>query len=90
MTAICFSSRDQNKAQQLAWEASEQFRKDESIRTLGPSQLGRILDEYRYRVVLKGANRDQMIETVWKWYEGLQINRQQIKVRIDVDPYVLD
>ena len=90
MTAICFSSKDQNKAQDLAWQASEQFRKDESIRTLGPSQLGRILDEYRYRVVLKGANRDQMIETVWKWYESLQINRQQIKVRIDVDPYVLD
>lgn len=90
MIAICFSSRDQNRAQQLAWDAGEQFRKDESIRTLGPSQLGRILDEYRYRVVLKGANRDQMIETVWKWYEGLQISRQQIKVRIDVDPYVLD
>ena len=90
MIAICFSSRDQNRAQQLAWDAGEQFRKDENIRTLGPSQLGRILDEYRYRVVLKGANRDQMIETVWKWYEGLQISRQQIKVRIDVDPYVLD
>lgn len=90
MIAICFSSRDQNRAQRLAWDAGEQFRKDESIRTLGPSQLGRILDEYRYRVVLKGANRDQMIETVWKWYEGLQISRQQIKVRIDVDPYVLD
>ena len=90
MIAICFSSRDQNRAQQLAWDAGEQFRKDENIRTLGPSQLGRILDEYRYRVVLNGAKRDQMIETVWKWYEGLQISRQQIKVRIDVDPYVLD
>ena len=90
MIAICFSSTDRQKAKDLAWSASEQFREDETIRTLGPSQLTRIADEYRYRVVLKGANRDQLIETVWKWHDGLQINRGQMKIRIDVDPYVLD
>lgn len=90
MIAICFASIDQQKARDLAWSASEQFREDETIRTLGPSQLTRIADEYRYRVVLKGANRDQLIETVWKWHDGLQINRGQMKIRIDVDPYVLD
>ena len=90
MIAICFASKDQQKAKDLAWSASEEFRENETIRTLGPSQLTRISDEYRYRVVLKGANRDQLIDAVWKWHDSLQINRGQMKIRIDVDPYVLD
>ena len=90
LAAISFNSKNEEKAKTMAWQRADEFRKNEHFKTLGPSQLARSFDEYKYRIVLKGANRDQLIEAVWNWYDSIRFNKQQVKIQIDIDPYVLD
>lgn len=90
MVAIAFNSKNEDKAKEASWDTAEHFRKIEGIRCLGPSSLPKLINEYRQRVVLKGLDREQLIEVVRNWYQQLSFNKNQLKIQIDVDPYVLD
>jgi primosomal protein N' (replication factor Y) len=90
LIAISFNSPREELAVERARQAADWFRGQPSIRTLGPSPLPRTAGEYRHRIVLKGTNREGMIDLVWQWYGQLKFARNQLKVQIDVDPYVLD
>ncbi len=90
MAAISFLSRNEDMAVDNSWKCGEYFRQFEDIRTLGPSQLPRMVSEYRQRVVLKASDRQALIDKIWEWYAGQNFNKNQLKIQIDIDPYVLD
>ncbi|MGI6607958.1 MAG: replication restart helicase PriA [Erysipelotrichaceae bacterium] len=90
MAAILFAGKDEETVKNKAFDCSNFFRKDEDIRVLGPSRLLKIKGEYRYRVIIKSKDRQQLIEKLWLWFEGQSINKRQVAVQIDVDPYILD
>ncbi|HPW52851.1 MAG TPA: primosomal protein N' [Erysipelotrichaceae bacterium] len=90
MAAISFAGKEEEAIKDRAFEASSYFRNDSDIRVLGPSRLLKIKGEYRYRIVIKSKDKQQLIEKLWNWYEGQSINKRQLSVQIDVDPYILD
>ena len=90
MAAIMFVGKNDETIKDKAFEASDYFRNDSSIRVLGPSRLLKIKGEYRYRIVIKSKDKKQLIEKLWLWYEAQAINKRQLSVQIDVDPYILD
>ena len=90
MCAIVFNSKTERSVSEAAFSCGQYFRKDESLRVLGPSQLLKKKDEFRYRVIIKSKNKEEMIDKVWQWYNTIQINRGSMTVTVDVDPYVLD
>jgi len=90
MAAISFISAREETAVDASWQGAEAFRRHEEIKTLGPSQLTRIAGEYRQRIVLKGTDRAHLIDLIWQWYGRLEFARSQLKIQIDMDPYVLD
>ena len=90
LAAISFSGPDSKVVGDAAYETAAHFREKENIRTLGPSELPKSFDEYRRRVVLKGVDRERMIDLIWQWYDSKVYNRSQVRVQIDIDPYVLD
>ncbi len=90
LIAVLFTSKDEEKSSQAAQDAVRYFRNDEEIRTLGPSKLIKRNDEYRYRLVLKGKNKEQLLEKLWTWYNRQSINKHAVSIMVDVDPYILD
>ncbi len=90
LIAVYFNSQDQQLCETQAQNAANYFRENSDIRILGPSQLSKRKDEYRYRFIMKSKDKEKMIDVLWQWYEKLDINRNKISVQIDVDPYILD
>ncbi len=90
MIALMFAGKDPQLLEDAAYQAAEVFRCDEKIRTLGPSKLLKKKDEYRYRLLLKGSDRDYLLEELWKWYDRQNYSRHQVAIQVDVDPCILD
>ncbi|MBO4218802.1 MAG: primosomal protein N' [Erysipelotrichaceae bacterium] len=90
MIALMFAGKDPELLEEASYKAAEQFRLDEKIRTLGPSRLLKRKDEYRYRLILKGSDRDYLLEQLWKWYDQQNYSRHQVAIQVDVDPCILD
>ncbi len=90
MAAILFAGKEDEKVKDKAFLASDYFRNDSTIRVLGPSRLLKIKGEYRYRIIIKAKNKEELIDKLWLWYEAQSINKRQVSVFIDVDPYILD
>jgi primosomal protein N' (replication factor Y) len=90
MIALMFSGKDEKLLEDAAYETVEVFRKDEKIRTLGPSKLLKKKDECRYRILMKGSDKQYLIDQLWKWYDQQNYLRHQVAIQVDVDPYILD
>ncbi len=90
LIAIYFNSTEQELGEKLSSESVEYFRNNTDIRILGPSQLTKRKDEYRYRFIMKSKDKEKMIDELWIWYSQLDFNRNKIAVQVDVDPYILD
>ena len=61
---------------------------DKGISVLGPSELLKKQDLYRYRVLLRSKNLEDMRQWVHMWYASCQ--NRKVKVAIDVNPLFLD
>lgn len=90
MAAVLFTGKDDENVKDKAFEASDYFRADSTVRVLGPSRLLKLKGEYRYRIIIKSRNKEELIDKLWLWYEAQSINKRQVSIQIDVDPYILD
>lgn len=85
--SIVVSSLDQNVVSQEAFEIKSWF-VDKGISVLGPSELLKKQDLYRYRVLLRSKNLEETRQWVHMWYASYQ--NRKVKVAIDVNPLFLD
>lgn len=90
LIAVYFLGKDDEQCKKAAQSAVDYFQADKQIKILGPSELGRRKDEYRYRFVMKSKDKLKMIDSLWSWYNQLTLNKNKINIQVDVDPYVLD
>ncbi|MDO4378333.1 MAG: primosomal protein N' [Erysipelotrichia bacterium] len=90
LIAVYFLGKDDEQCKRAAQSAVDYFQAEKQIKILGPSELGRRKDEYRYRFVMKSKDKLKMIDSLWNWYNTLTINKNKINIQVDVDPYVLD
>ncbi len=72
-------------------ENALQFLKEQTIcKVLGPIALGKRKDEYRYRLILKGKNRDEQARLLRRIYEAHKCSGQRSRMEIDVDLFLLE
>ncbi len=80
------SEIDEN-ARETAQTLVEKLQNDR-VTVLGPSPLFRLKGLYRWQVLIKGANRNVVVDTVSRAVSGLTKNRRKRKVSltVDIDP----
>lgn len=90
LVSIVFSGKNEENVIRQANDSCQYFRNFDDIKALGPSQLIKQQDSYRYRIILKSKDKEMMKEKVWQWFNRLESSRKNVSILIDVDPYVID
>lgn len=87
--SLVFIHRDQTVAGKDAHNIAERL-KGKADRILGPSELTRIKDEYRYRIILKGKDREALVNLLMETYQYHRSQKLHSRMELDIDPLVLD
>lgn len=90
-TYICsltFISKDE-KANDYANEILNEL-KGYDFKVLGVSELLKIRDEKRYRIVVKSKSFDQLQQVIYEIYQKHRISRNRVKLHIDMNPLTMD
>ncbi len=59
-------------------------------RILGPAELFRLQDRYRFRLILKGKNRETMMKCVREAMRFAQQEKMRSRIRVDTSPMMLE
>lgn len=87
--AITFSGTESTRVHKEANMLLECFDND-AISVLGPVELLKIKDEYRYRIILKSKQQELIARLLHHAYKEHIRNKGKAKVEIDMNPYMLD
>ncbi|MCH1941222.1 replication restart helicase PriA [Holdemania massiliensis] len=90
LIALTFSDSHPERPKQSAQWFAQALRQTNAFKVLGPSDLFKLQDRYRSRLVLKGKNLDQMKAVLSKILEEYRTQRTQAHLSIDVNPLILD
>ena len=69
---------------------AQALRQSSLFKVLGPSDLFKLQDRYRSRLVLKGKNLDQMKAALAQVLQEYRRQRSQAHLSIDVNPLILE
>ena len=88
MTAIIISSHTKALASKSASQLVQLSINNENIKVLGPVEapIALLRGQYRYRILLKGSNRNKLNKLTKKMLEKAKLP-SSVKLIIDVDPY---
>lgn len=86
MVSMVFSNQNQNCSVSEAHQAALWLKQSE-LRVLGPSELFKLQDYYRTRILLKGKDKDELIRAAHRCIENCI--KHKMKSRIKVDTHVL-
>ena len=67
-----------------------QYLKRDDIKVLGPIELLKIMDNYRYRIVIKGKNEAFIASYLQDVYTMHKNEKYKTKLEIEMNPYMLD
>lgn len=87
--AITLLDKDENRVFKEANELMDFF-KDDRIQVLGPVELLKLMDQYRYRIILKSKQQELIAKLLYLAYKEHLKNKGKAKVEIDMNPYMLD
>ena len=90
LIALTFSDSHPERPKQSAQWFAQALRQTDAFKVLGPSDLFKLQDRYRSRLVLKGKNLDQMKAVLSQVLEEYRKQRAQAHLSIDVNPLILD
>jgi len=90
LISVVFSNRDKQKAVNEIHQFASLLKKKEAGKVLGPSELYKMQDMYRYRLILKGKNREAMINAVAQCQSECMALRLRSRIKIDTSPMTLD
>ncbi len=86
LISLTLVSRDETKGFDEAVQIKNELRGE--FKVIGVVTLLKLQDLYRYRLILKGKNLEQMITSVQTFLKTTKLNTKGL--RIDVNPMVLD
>lgn len=87
---ITFSHKQEALAHECASFYLHQLQGEKEIKVLGPAPLGKVKDEYRVRLLLKGKNQLQLNELVWGIYKQHLASHKKPRMELDLQPLVLE
>lgn len=85
LIALIFYGRKNDVVSEDAYNFISKLKGNFSI--LGPSDLLKLSDQYRYRIILKGKNLEEMKQAIRNVKDNIDIKSN---LRIDVNPMILD
>ncbi len=85
LIALVFSGRKEDVVSNDAYSFLERLKGKYNI--LGPSDLLKISDQYRYRIILKGKDLEEMKNSIRNALESYVVKSS---LRIDINPMILD
>lgn len=88
LTAILIQDRDVDKVKKWSRKIKDNLQGD--FKVLGPSELLKIKDLYRMRVLLKGKNQNELKSVVSKVVKECIQERGCPTIKVDVNPMILD
>lgn len=86
LIALTVSDDQWEKARSLAVELSGLCRTDETFKTLGPADLGKIKGKFRYRIVCKGKDLEHMKTFVREQILPVKRKNSKTQISINVSP----
>ncbi len=89
LISIQFSDFNQNRCLSQCKNFRQRLSQD-GYKVLGPGELLKIKDQYRYRLVLKGKNLQQMRKELWEILQEVKKERNLSDIKIDVNPMNLE
>jgi len=81
--------KDEDKAYKEIRKVREFF-SDKNVDVLGPSDILKQADYYRYRVIIRGKNLEEMKEYCRQLYQLRREERRNVRLVIDINPLGLD
>lgn len=88
MCSLTFISKDE-KANDYANEILNEL-KVYDFKVLGVSELLKIRDEKRYRIVVKSKSFDQLQQVIYDLYQKHRLSKNRVKLHIDMNPLTMD
>lgn len=90
LISIVFSDMSESVARNDALSFASVLRKENIFKVLGPSELTRIQDRHRIRILCKGKDFQKMKEAVRHAVELHRSNKKRSSLSVDVNPQHLD
>lgn len=90
LAALVFSHKDVQVVNEAVALAYTQLQEKKDCKILGPSDLIKIRDETRIRILLKGKDEERLIMYAHQVYEMHREHKQKAKLDIDLAPMMLD
>lgn len=90
LISIVFNNRDKQKAVDEIHQFAILLKQKEAGKVLGPSELYKMQDMYRFRLILKGKNREEMINAVAQCQSECLALKMRSRIKIDTSPMMLD
>ena len=67
-----------------------QYLRSKDIKVLGPIELIKMMDQYRYRIVIKGKNEEYIANSLEDVYKLHKKQKAKSNLEIEMNPYMLD
>lgn len=67
-----------------------QYLRSKDIKVLGPIELIKMMDQYRYRIVIKGKNEEYIANCLEEVYKLHKKQKAKSNLEIEMNPYMLD
>lgn len=90
LASMVFLHEDLAQAMQCATTVRNELSTFTSLRILGPSELLKIKDESRVRILLKGKNQNEINQVVNTIYRKYITDKRKARLEIDLQPLILD
>lgn len=88
LCTLTFIGKDE-KVSDYANEVIDEL-KGYDFKILGVSELLKIRDEKRYRIVVKSKSFDQLQHVIYELYQKHRLSRNHVKLHIDMNPLTMD
>ena len=63
---------------------------EETFRLLGPSELMKVKDEYRFRICIKSKSLTQLQKAVYQLSRRHRSSKSKVRLQIDINPLNMD
>lgn len=89
LCSLTFICKDEKLAYDEALNIMNHL-KEEEFKVLGVSELLKIRDEKRYRIVVKSKSQDNLQRVIYDVYQKHRLSRSKVKLHIDMNPLTMD
>ncbi len=90
LISILMSFKDEERTKDEAYQICDILKAKEAFKVLGPSQLYRVQDLYRFRIVIKGKDKKEMLEAIHEILAYVKSLKMRSEFRVDTNPMMLE